>query len=88
LGCSYYNHLEGSASKYGSNHLFPTKLVLILIVDVHPIVATVLVVLVGFALNLRSSMAYEQYMKGQKVWSDLTGISATLARCICLLGKE
>ncbi|KAH7080872.1 Bestrophin, RFP-TM, chloride channel-domain-containing protein [Paraphoma chrysanthemicola] len=51
-------------------------------VNVHPIVTTVLGILVGFSLNLRSSTAYERYMEGRKVWSKLTGHAAAFSRTI------
>jgi len=57
-------------------------------VNIHPVVATVLGILVGFSLSLRSSNAYERYMEGRKVWSNLTGVSATLARNIWCHAKE
>ncbi|KAH4184796.1 hypothetical protein HBH96_158100 [Parastagonospora nodorum] len=57
-------------------------------INIHPVVATVLGILVGFSLSLRSSTAYERYMEGRKVWSNLTGISATLARNIWCHAKE
>ncbi|KAF2828042.1 UPF0187-domain-containing protein [Ophiobolus disseminans] len=49
-------------------------------IDIHPIIATVLGLLVGFSLNLRSATAYERYMQGRMVWSKLNGISISLAR--------
>lgn len=57
-------------------------------VVVHPIITTVLGILVGFSLNLRSSTAYERYMEGRKVWSHLTSVSSTLARNIWIHAEE
>ncbi|KAH7406884.1 Bestrophin, RFP-TM, chloride channel-domain-containing protein [Phaeosphaeria sp. MPI-PUGE-AT-0046c] len=57
-------------------------------IDIHPIIATVLGILVGFALNLRSNTAYERYMEGRKVWSRLNIVSSTLARNIWCHAKE
>lgn len=51
-------------------------------------IATVLGILVGFALNLRSNTAYERYMEGRKVWSRLSIVSSTLARNIWCHAKE
>jgi putative membrane protein len=57
-------------------------------VHVHPIIVTILGILVGFSLHLRSSTAYERYMEGRKVWSSLNGVSVNLARNIWCHAKE
>ena len=62
--------------------------ILILAVNVHPIVITVLGLLVGLALNLRSQTAYERYMEGRKMWAHLGASSTSLARHIWLHVKE
>ncbi|KAF2808727.1 uncharacterized protein BDZ99DRAFT_488659 [Mytilinidion resinicola] len=49
---------------------------------VHPIVLTVLGIVVGLALNFRSSTAYERYESGRKAWAALTSTSQSLARVI------
>ncbi|KAF2641847.1 UPF0187 domain membrane protein [Massarina eburnea CBS 473.64] len=53
-------------------------------IDVHPIVITVLGLVVGLALNFRSNSAYERYMDGRKMWSALGATSTSLARHIWL----
>lgn len=58
------------------------------VVNIHPIITTVLGILVGFSLNLRSATAYERYMDGRKVWSRLSGVSAALARDIWINVEE
>lgn len=62
--------------------------ILMLAVNVHPIVITVLGLLVGLALNLRSQTAYERYMEGRKMWAHLGASSTSLARHIWLHVKE
>ena len=58
------------------------------IVNIHPIVITVLGLLVGLALNLRSQTAYERYMEGRRMWAHLGASSTSLARHIWLHVKE
>ena len=49
---------------------------------------TVLGLVVGLALNFRSSTAYERYMDGRKMWSWLSAMSQNLARVIWVHTKE
>ncbi|KAK2801709.1 hypothetical protein FQN50_007624 [Emmonsiellopsis sp. PD_5] len=60
---------------------------------VHPlgissILLTVLGFVVGLALSLRSSTAYERYAEGRKYWATLMQASRTLARIIWIHSEE
>lgn len=57
-------------------------------VNIHPIITTVLGILVGFSLNLRSSTAYERYMEGRKIWSHLNSVSTSIARNVWIHAEE
>ncbi|KAF2715555.1 membrane protein [Pleomassaria siparia CBS 279.74] len=57
-------------------------------IAVHPIVITVLGLVVGLALNFRSSTAYERYMDGRRAWSWLGAMSQNLARVIWIHARE
>ncbi|OAG02183.1 uncharacterized protein CC84DRAFT_1126339 [Paraphaeosphaeria sporulosa] len=57
-------------------------------INVHPIVITVLGLVVGLALNLRSQTAYERYMEGRRMWAMLGASATSLARHIWLHVKE
>ncbi|KAF2630005.1 hypothetical protein BU25DRAFT_262812 [Macroventuria anomochaeta] len=58
------------------------------LINVHPIVTTRLGILVGLALKVRSSSAYNRYTEGRKCWSKLIGISTSLARNIWIHVEE
>jgi predicted membrane chloride channel (bestrophin family) len=53
-----------------------------------PTLLTVLGFLVGLALSLRSSTAYERYNEGRKYWSQLTLTTHNLARIIWVHARE
>ncbi|KAF2652932.1 UPF0187-domain-containing protein [Lophiostoma macrostomum CBS 122681] len=57
-------------------------------ISVHPIVITVLGLMVGLALNFRSATAYERYMDGRRLWAYLGAISQNLARVIWVHTEE
>jgi putative membrane protein len=52
------------------------------------ILLTVLGFIVGLALSLRSTTAYERYMEGRRYWATLTLTSQNLARLIWVHAKE
>ncbi|EAT90580.2 hypothetical protein SNOG_02368 [Parastagonospora nodorum SN15] len=88
FGCMAASHPRFFFAQFSLVFGLQLEAILIPTVNIHPVVATVLGILVGFSLSLRSSTAYERYMEGRKVWSNLTGISATLARNIWCHAKE
>jgi ion channel-forming bestrophin family protein len=49
---------------------------------------TVMGFLVGIALSLRNSTAYERYSEGRRYWSTLSLHTTNLARLIWINGKE
>ncbi|KAF2735628.1 UPF0187-domain-containing protein [Polyplosphaeria fusca] len=57
-------------------------------IEIHPIVITVLGLVVALALNLRSSTAYERYMEGRRMWSSLSAVSLNLSRVIWIHAEE
>ncbi|KAH7128447.1 membrane protein [Dendryphion nanum] len=57
-------------------------------IHVNPIVLTVLGIVVGLALNFRSSTAYERYMEGRKLWASLTALAQNLARVVWVHAEE
>lgn len=54
----------------------------------HPVILTVLGLVVGLALHFRSSTAYERYMEGRRMWSSLGAVSQNLSRVIWIYAKE
>ncbi|PSN74901.1 UPF0187-domain-containing protein [Corynespora cassiicola Philippines] len=57
-------------------------------ITVHPIITTVLGIVVGLAINFRTSTAYERYMEGRRLWSFLAATSENLARVIWVHTEE
>ncbi|KAH8731629.1 hypothetical protein GQ44DRAFT_736050 [Phaeosphaeriaceae sp. PMI808] len=87
-GISRHSKWPRALRMHGSYRTWETIPLLIISVVVHPIITTVLGILIGFSLNLRSSTAYERYMEGHKVWSHLRYVSSTLARNVWIHAEE
>jgi putative membrane protein len=63
-------------------------LLILTLVHFNNVLLTVLGFVVGLALSLRSTTAYERYMEGRRYWASLTLTTQNMARLIWIHAKE